>query len=248
MAYAQDRKIKSVNRAGRFVVSEGVAPHSVLYPHPALPTWYVDYEDDRFETVIPKGTLLSVIAGPDGRGAVVPANGTASDVEWGDGDAAPTYAATPDNSASGTTQVTVPARSTVIGAAQMDLYRPFDRNTSQLASWIAFGYVEWPLVSGLNSSITFGDMVRADGMGRPVKATIASDPINVFVGKVIEVERFATNFDYGMLNYFEFRGQDQLLRGLYSVTEAGPYTGLLGVRKNLDVPNVTGAFRVRLSL
>jgi len=66
MSLAKFRKVHSKTGAGRFVVSEGVAPSAYLLPHPGLPTWYLDSEDDRFEIVIPKGTILSVVADSNG--------------------------------------------------------------------------------------------------------------------------------------------------------------------------------------
>jgi hypothetical protein len=148
----------------------------------------------------------------------------------------------------------VAARSIPIGVAQYDLYRPFDKGTSQGAGFITHGYVEYPMVSGLNADVTVGSLVRSDSMGRPVKAAPA-DFINstdvysyLQVGKVIEVEQFATNFDDGLLSYMQLPSDPGALKTVYELTRSGSYSGKLGIRSNLDVTNVVGAFRVNLTL
>lgn len=241
MALAKFRKVYGKNGAGRFVVSEGVAPSTYLLPHEGLPTLYSDMEDDRFEVVLTKGTILSVVADANGDSRIVPANGTGADVTWDDG--AVEDAATPSP---GEDTVTVPGGSVPIGCAQYDLYRPFDKGTSQGAGWIARGYVEWPMVAGLNDNLVPGDVVRADGLGRPVRGAVGDGAL--IVGKVIEVERFATNFDDGLLSYMQLPSDPGALKEVYSLTKAGDYQGRLGIRANLDVENVVGAFRVNLTL
>lgn len=256
MSLAKFRKVGSKNGSGRFVVSEGIAPASYLLPHPGLGTLYTDIEDDRFEIVITKGTILSVVTDSSGDTRVVPANGTATAQQWGDADGVDfnlTTGATPaatTDSTGNVDEVTVPAKSVPVGCAQYDFYRPFDKGTSQGAGWIAQGYVEWPLVLGLNDNIVVGDLVRADYMGRPVKfsqAAYATDP-HLRVGKVIEVEKFATNFDDGLLSYMLLPSDPGALKTVYEITKDGPYKGKLGIRGNLDVANSLGAFRVLLTL
>ena len=257
MSLAQFRKVYGKNGSGRFVVSEGIAPSTYLLPHPGLPTLYTDLEDDRFEIVIPKGTILSVVADSNGDSRIVPANGSTSASAWGDGeDYTDQYGATPDltNSATGDDTVSVAARSMPIGCAQYDLYRPFDKGTSQGAGWITHGYVEWPMINLLNSGLAVGDAVRADAYGRPVKLTTAEryNSSNVYdylqVGKVVEIEKFATNFDDGMLSYMQLPSDPGALKTVYEITKAGSYTGKLGIRANLDATQVIGAFRVLLTL
>lgn len=257
MSLAKFRKVHSKTGSGRFVVSEGVAPSAYLLPHPGLPTWYLDSEDDRFEIVIPKGTILSVVADSNGDARVVPANGTSSSKSWGDSMPStwdPLDGATPDYSSGATDTVTVAARSIPIGCAQYDLYRPFDKGTSQGAGFITHGYVEYPMVSGLNADVTVGSLVRSDAMGRPVLAA-AADFYNssaayayLQVGKVVEVEKFATNFDDGLLSYMQLPSDPGALKTVYELTRSGTYSGKLGIRSNLDVTNVIGAFRVNLTL
>jgi hypothetical protein len=257
MSLAKFRKVHSKTGAGRFVVSEGIAPAAYLLPHPGLPTWYYDTEDNRFEIVIPKGTILSVVADSNGDARVVPANGTSSSKTWGDSMPttwAPSDGATPDYSSGAVDSVVVPARSIPIGCAQYDLYRPFDKGTSQGAGFITHGYVEYPMVSGINADVTVGSVVRSDVMGRPVLAA-AGDFYNssavysyLQVGKVVEVEKFATNFDDGLLSYMQLPSDPGALKTVYELTKAGPYNGKLGIRSNLDVTNVIGAFRVNLTL
>lgn len=233
MSLAKFRKVYGKNGAGRFVVSEGTAPSCYLLPHEALPTLYTDLEDDRFEIVITKGTILSVVADPNGDPRIVPANGSAAGQVYTD----------PVDS----TTVTVPAGSTPIGCAQYDLYRPFDKGTSQGAGWITEGYVEWPLVQDLNHTLVPGMRVKADAMGRPVAWVAGTDTYETAVGKVIEVEKFATNFDDGLLSYMQLPSDPGALKEVYSLTKTGPYQGKLGIRANLDVANVVGAVRVVLS-
>mgnify|MGYP000107788772 CR=1 FL=1 len=256
MSLAKFRKVGTKTGAGRFVVSEGIAPAAYLLPHPGLPTWYFDSEDDRFEIVVPKGTILSVVADANGDSRIVPANGTGSGVTWGDTNASwdPLDGATPSYSSGATDTVVVGARSVPIGVAQYDLYRPFDKGTSQGAGFITHGYVEYPMVSGVNADVTAGSVVRSDHMGRPVLAAAANfyDSSAVYsylqVGKVVEVEKFATNFDDGLLSYMQLPSDPGALKTVFEITRAGSFQGKLGIRSNLDVHNVIGAFRVNLTL
>jgi hypothetical protein len=234
MALAAFRKVYGKNGSGRFVVSEGAAPHSYLLPHEGLPTLYTDLEDNRFEIVIAKGTILSVVADANGDSRVVPANGSGSGQTYNDGESA-----TP-------VTVTVPSQSVPIGCAQYDLYRPFDKGTSQGAGWITEGYVEWPLISGLNDTLTPGALVRSDNIGRPVAMNLGSDPYYVAVAKVVEIEKFALNFDDGLLSYMLLPSDPGALKLVWELTQTGPYQGKLGIRSNLDVTNVVGAFRAVL--
>jgi hypothetical protein len=220
-------------------------------PSVGLPTWYADSEDDRFEIVIPKGTILSVVTDSSGDSRFVPANGTGSSVTWGDTISGwnPLAGATPVASPTGDAQV-VAARSVPVGCAQYDLYRPFDKGTSQGAGFIVRGYVEYPMVSGLNADLTAGSLVAPDFMGRPrllSQADAASYP-HLMVGKVIEVEKFATNFDDGLLSYMQLPSDPGALKTVYELTRSGSFSGKLGIRANLDVTNVIGAFRVNLTL
>ena len=257
MSLAKFRKVGTKTGAGRFVVSEGIAPAAYLLTHPGLPTWYADSEDDRFEVVITKGTILSVVADSNGDSRVVPANGSDGSKAWGDNMPStwdPMNGATPNYSSGQTDGVTVGARSVPIGVAQYDLYRPFDKGTSQGAGFITHGYVEYPMVSGLNADVTVGSVVRSDNMGRPVKAA-ATDFLNstsvysyLQVGKVVEVEQFATNFDDGLLSYMQLPSDPGALKTVYELTRSGAFSGKLGIRSNLDVTNVIGAFRVNLTL
>ena len=257
MGLAKFRKVGTKTGAGRFVVSEGIAPAAYLLPHPGLPTWYLDSEDDRFEIVIPKGTILSVVADANGDARIVPANGTGSSQAYGDNMPAswdPLDGATPAYSSGATDTVTVAARSVPIGVAQYDLYRPFDKGTSQGAGFITHGYVEYPMVTGINNTVTVGSVVRSDHMGRPVLAAAAnflsgSDVYSYLqVGKVVEVEQFATNFDDGLLSYMQLPSDPGALKTVFELTRSGTFSGKLGIRSNLDVNNVIGAFRVNLTL
>ena len=257
MSLAKFRKVGTKTGAGRFVVSEGIAPAAYMLPSVGLPTWYKDSEDDRFEVVITKGTILSVVADSNGDSRVVPANGTGSSKTWGDNMPStwdPMNGATPNYSSGQTDGVTVPARSIPIGVAQYDLYRPFDKGTSQGAGFITHGYVEYPMVTGVNADVTVGSVVRSDNMGRPVLAAATDfyDSSAAYsylqVGKVIEIEKFATNFDDGLLSYMQLPSDPGALKTVYELTRSGAFSGKLGIRSNLDVTNVIGAFRVNLTL
>jgi len=264
MSLAKFRKVYGKTNSGRFVVSEGNAVSAYLLPHPGLPTWYKDTEDDRFETVIPKGTILSVVADSNGDSRIVPANGSASAFVWQDdtSTASGLYSTTMEETGAtpatygGSTAdyISVPARSVPVGCAQYDLLRPFDKGTSQGAGTIRQGYVEWPLISGVNGDLAVGDLVRSDHMGRPVKCATTDlyNSSNVYaylvVGKVIEVEKFATNFDDGLLSYMQLPSDPGGLKDVYSILRTGTYQGKLGIRNNLDVANALGAVRVALTL
>ena len=252
MSLAKFRKVGTKTGAGRFVVSPGIAPAAYLLPSAGLPTWYLDSEDDRFEIVITKGTILSVVADGNGDARIVPANGTASAVTWGDTTAGwdPLDGATPSYSSGATDTVSVELRSIPIGCAQYDLYRPFDKGTSQGAGFITHGYVEYPMVTAINDGVTVGSLIKADHMGRPValsKSDAGSYPW-LQVGKVVEVEKFATNFDDGLLSYMQLPSDPGALKTVYELTRSGSFSGKLGIRSNLDVNNVIGAFRVNLTL
>ena len=254
MSLAKFRKVHSKTGAGRFVVSEGIAPAAYLLPHPGLPTWYSDSEDDRFEIVITKGTILSVVADANGDARIVPANGSGGSQSWGDVMPSwdPLDGATPSSTTGSTDTVSVGAYSVPIGCAQYDLYRPFDKGTSQGAGFITHGYVEYPMVAQVNADVTVGSLIRADHMGRPVAFAATTAAAGAYpwlqVGKVVEVEQFATNFDDGLLSYMQLPSDPGALKTVYELTRAGTYSGKLGIRANLDVHNVIGAFRVNLTL
>lgn len=256
MSLAAFRKVGSKNGSGRFVVSEGNAPASYLLPHVGLPTLYKDIEDDRFEIVITKGTILSVTTDSNGDSRIIPCNGSASNITLGDADTYDfTSSSTPTNVAGDTDTVTLSANSVPIGCAQYDLYRPFDKGTSQGSGWITKGYVEWPLIQSVNyggglstNAIAVGDFVRADNIGRPVKLNLTTGNWYSAVAKVVEIETFATNFDDGLLSYMLLPSDPGALKTVYELTKTGPYSGKLGIRSNLDVTNVLGAFRAVLVL
>jgi hypothetical protein len=137
-----------------------------------------------------------------------------------------------------------------VGCAQYDLYRPFDKGTSQGAGFIVRGYVEYPMVTNVNADLAAGDLVAADFMGRPrlLSGSDAGTYPWLQVGKVIEVEKFATNFDDGLLSYMQLPSDPGALKTVYELTRSGSFSGKLGIRANLDVTNVIGAFRVNLTL
>lgn len=250
MSVASFRRTFGKSGMGRFVVSEGIAPSVPLTAHPGLPTLWEE-NDGSFlgEVVMTKGTILSVVADANGDARLVPANGSGSNFVWGDGQAVNVETGATPASGSGTNvdTVTVPARSAPIGCAQFNVLRPFDKGTDVYGSWITTGYVEWPMVNGLNNTIVPGNYVRADALGRPVLHVAGTDDLGV-VGKVVEVEKFATNFDDGLLSYMQLPSDPGVLKSVYELSRPGPYQGKLGIRKNLDVVNAVGAIRVVLTL
>lgn len=250
MSLAKFRKQYGSSGTGRFVVSEGIAPSAALTAHPGLPTLWYDEENQFNEIVMPKGCILSVVPDSNGDARVVPANGTASGFVWDDTSVFNVNTGATPASDSGVAQVdtvTVGAKSLPIGCAQFNVLRPFDKGTDIFASWITTGYVEWPMVAGLNTDVVVGGAVRADAYGRPVKHTVGTDDY-LMVGKVIEVEKFATNFDDGLLSYMQLPSDPGALKKVYELTRPGTYQGKLGIRKNLDVVNSVGAIRVVLTL
>jgi hypothetical protein len=106
------------------------------------------------------------------------------------------------------------------------------------------------MVTGINDNVTVGSLVKSDHMGRPVALTATLSGTNPYiqVGKVIEVEKFATNFDDGLLSYMQLPSDPGALKTVFELTRAGAFTGKLGIRSNLDVDHVVGAFRVNLTL
>jgi len=251
MSKATFRKVFGKQGSGRFVVSEGIAPAVWAHPHEGLPTLYTNHSDydDRFEVVMTKGTILSAIQISTDDTRLVPANGTSSNQVWGDADLVDyDSGATPTNVTGDEDVVIVPAKSTPIGCAQYDLYRMFDKGTSQGAGWITHGYVEWPMVQGLNDGVKVGDILRADHMGRPVRAAAPGTDAHLNVAKVIEVEYFATNYDDGLLSYMQLPADPGALKHVYELTKTGPYSGKLGIRANLDVDLAVGAIRANLIL
>jgi len=225
---------------GRFVVSEGVAPSEYVFPHEDLPTLYLDFEDNRFEIVITKGTILQlypIVSGDDVNEAYfVPANGT---------DSNSTITGTARDGTE--TSLTV-APGYPVGVAQYDLYRPFEYGTSQGTGWLTHAYVEYPMIKSLNDDLKAGDLVRPDALGRPVLFDPATDSHFVMCGQVVYIEKFATNFDDGLLSYMEIPSDkfDTALEYVYTITNDGDYQGTMGIRANLDVEDCLGAVRILL--
>ncbi len=251
MALSSFRRTFGKSGMGRFVVSEGIAPSEALTAHPGLPTLWVE-DDGSFlgEVVMTKGTIMTVVADANGDSRLVPANGSGAAFVWDDTSLYNVETGATPASDSGVAQVdtvTVPSRKAVIGCAQFNVLRPFDKGTDVYGSWITTGYVEWPLVNGLNADIVASDYVRSDALGRPVKHTPGTDDLGV-VGKVIAVEKFATNFDDGLLSYMQLPSDPGVLKSVYALSRPGPYQGKLGIRKNLDVAQSIGAIRVVLTL
>ena len=237
MSKAQFREVYGKVGSGRFVVSEGIAPSTYCYPHTALPTLWLDEEDDLFEIVLHQGTIISLVQDDNGDSLIVPANGTSGNWTYDDGEA------TPDT-------VTVLPRSIPVGVTQQNIHRQFDKGESMGTSWLTRAFVEWPMVDGLNDDLVPGNLIRADAIGRPVKCSTSDAGTYpwLVVGKVVEVETFASNFDDGLLSYMRLPADPGNLREVYALTQTGDYQGKLGVRSNLDVAGSVGAFRATINL
>jgi hypothetical protein len=250
--YASWRKYKGNYTRGRLVVSEDpITPAETLYPDctAANPTLFYDYEDDRFEIVAVKGTILTLYVSATGQSGVE----------------TPTL--------SHCTSTAVP-----FAVARTDLYRQFDEGDSQIASYIRRGYIEVPFipsticptsqtVAGYTGSATGtlvpGDVVKSDSLGRFVKMT-SGDSIALRVGQVVTIEKFGTTYDTGMLEWYKWNTRDfedylhQLeetdpylhtadWHTLYS-SATSPFHGERGIRQNLDVMGAQGAVRIWLML
>lgn len=237
MSKAQFRKVYGKVGSGRFVVSEGIAPTTYNYPHTALPTLWFDEEDDLFEIVLHQGTIISLVQDTNGDSLIVPANGTSGNWTYDDGEATPET-------------VTVLPYSIPVGVTQQNVHRQFDKGESMGTSWITRAFVEWPMVDGLNDDLVPGDLIRSDAIGRPVKCSTSDAGTYpwLVVGKVIEIETFASNFDDGLLSYMRLPADPGNLREVYALTQTGTYQGKLGVRSNLDVAGSVGAFRATINL
>lgn len=246
-------------------VSEGIAPSTYFLPdHWSLSTlWYHSPEDPRYEVLIPKGTILTLIA--------LDSDGSQAD----DGTGTPYFR---------------PCTSTgkPVGVAQYHLFRPFDKGTSQGAGWIRFGYIKYPFIPAvltpgdidddgspatvLNDSIGPGDYVMSDDLGRFTKwveqdATHAAYgyPDWARMGQVIDIQKFGVTYETQLMEYLKFKTddfqdtlntltQDQpyLASAAYeAMFETGvttsPYDGLAGIDDALDRYGAQGVVTIALS-
>jgi hypothetical protein len=138
--------------------------------------------------------------------------------------------------------------------------RPFAQGDKFGVSFITEGYVEFPIVVGLNDGVAVGDKIAVDALGRPViwDATTAvggsgTDTHGDPVGVVKAVEIIGTDeFDTGMLEYLTLPYEEfmnALLRQPLTINDPDvsvSATPLFGYRSNLDVADVSGAMRVQL--
>jgi hypothetical protein len=104
------------------------------------------------------------------------------------------------------------------------------------------------MVDSLNDTLVPGDLIRPDAIGRPVLYTHGVDTEHTMCGQVICIEKFATNFDDGLLSYMEIPSDsfDTALEEVYKITHPGTYSGTFGIRGNLDVTDCLGAIRILL--
>lgn len=257
MTYANWRKFRGNYTRGRLVVSEDpIAPAEDLYPDPALSTLFYDYEDDRYEIVAVKGTILKLYVSTSGvSGAEVP------------------------------TLRICDANSVPFAVARTDLYRPFDYGDSQIGSFIRRGYIEIPFIpevicpttqttQGLTTNsptgtLAPGDFVCSDAYGRFVKMTKSqSGDLWKKVGQVVTIEKFGTTYDTGMLEYMrwptpDFRDEMHYLNedqpyeatSAYSTAVEGSASSAYantedgrGIRTNLNVKGSIGAVRIWITL
>jgi hypothetical protein len=257
MSYASWRKFRGNYTRGRLVVSEdAITPAEAIYPDPALSTLFYDYEDDRFEIVAVKGTILKLTVASTGYSGIdTPMLGICS-------------------------TGTVP-----FAVARTDLYRPFDYGDSQIGSFIRRGYVEIPFIpsvicptsqttSGFSTAsqtgtLLPGDWLCSDNYGRFVKMEASQSGEHwKKVGEVVTIERLGYTYDKGMLDYMKWPTRafneemhylnedepwqatdsyDTYVEGASSGTYANTTTGK-GIRTNLNVQGSEGAVRIWLTM
>lgn len=244
MAYAQDYYVDSVKSGGRVVVSGDVTVAEKIIPEPDLATLWIDptHGDPTasvagtgmWEVVMAKGTIVAfTYDDATGEFFAQPCDPTA------DGDPKPLSVAVAQ------------------GVLVQDAFRPFERGDQAGISFVTGGYIELPMVDGLNGTLRPGDYVKSDTAGRFVAWTSGVDADSLRIGLVKAVELFeaedgnpAGSYDFGMLNYMLLPADEfnaALLDKVYSVTpDSTIVEPLFGVRGNLDVTDVVGAMRINL--
>lgn len=259
MSYASWRKFRGNYTRGRLVISEDpITPAESIWPDPSLTTLFYDYEDDRYEIVAVKGTILTLYTDTTGISGV--------DV--------PTLKAC----SSGTVPFAV---------ARTDLYRPFDYGDSQIGSFIKRGYIEIPFIpevicpstqttSGYSTSsqtgtLQVGDWLMSDDYGRFIKMEAAqSGNLWKKVGEVVRIDKFGSTYDTGLLEWMKWPTRDFATSGgLHYLNEDQPWqattgystqvegsttsayantTSGKGIRTNLNVKGAQGSVRIWLTM
>jgi hypothetical protein len=257
MTYASWRKFRGNYTRGRLIVSEDpITPAEAIWPDQALDTLFYDYEDDRYEIVAVKGTILTLYTDTTGISGVD--NPTLRICSTG----------------------TVP-----FAVARTDLYRPFDQGDSQIGSFVKRAYIEIPFIpevicptsqeaSGYSTNsdpgyLQVGDWLCSDAYGRFVKMTAAaSGEMWKKVGEVVRIDKFGTTYDTGMLEWMkwptrDFKNEmhylnedepweatstwDSNVEGPTASSVANTETGR-GIRTNLNVQGAVGSVRVWLTM
>lgn len=256
MAYGNWRYVND-KTTGRFVLSGGHYPAEKIVAHQGLPTLDTALgtghpDDPRLETVITMGTVLTAVkdsgtSSDTDNVRFAPANGYSQTEAAG----AVTY------DSGGADEFTVPAESPPVGVSTSHYYRPMFHEYDNHAGPYLVGsaLVEWPVVSGggLDGAAP-RDWVTFDKSGRPLLVknkysgtdAVALDE-RLIIGRVLETELFATNFDQGLLNYQLFSPREPVVRHVYEIQASGPNQGTIA-RANLDTTDVLGAARVLLNL
>jgi hypothetical protein len=259
MSYASWRKFRGNYTRGRLVVSEDpITPAEAIWPDPSLSTLFYDYEDDRYEIVAVKGTILTLYTATSGiSGVDVPTLKVCS---------------------SGTVPFAV---------ARTDLYRPFDYGDSQIGSFIRRGYIEIPFIpevicpttqtaSGYSTAsqtgtLQVGDWLCSDNYGRFVKMDeTCSGQLWKKVGEVVRIDKFGSTYDTGLLEWMKWPTREfNTSGGLHYLNEDQPWQATTGysagvegdttsayantadgkgIRTNLNVKGAQGSVRIWLTM
>lgn len=230
--YMTEWSLLTAEKHGRLVVSGGDTVSEFYEPDVDLATIYIDETHKPFlECVMTKGTFITLETKTTG----AQDNKTVATI------------------CDGRTEV-------VQGLLVLDAMRPFANGDKTGVSFITEGYVEFPIIESLNSTVVVGSKIAVDQYGRPVVWDATTEPggsgtdtHSAAIGVVKAIEIIGTDeFDTGMLEYMalpyeEF--ENALIRATLTITDTGstaPAGPLFGYRSNLDVTNVLGAMRVQL--
>ena len=227
--YMTEWSLLTAEKHGRLIVSGGDTVAEYYEANVGLPTLYVDETHKPFlECIITKGTFITLE--------------TLDDTDDISGNDHPQKGKTVATIADGT-------RDVVHGLCVLDAMRSFRSGDKFGVSFITEGYVEFPIVLGLNDAVTVGSQIAVDNMGRPV--VFSQGVTGPAVGVVKAVEIIGTDaFDTGMLEYMALPYEEfmnALLRRPLELQDPALFPApLFGYRSNLDVTDVLGAMRVQL--
>jgi hypothetical protein len=180
MAKASYKKVYGKTTAD-IMVSEGIAPATYFFPDDSLPTlWYHSFEDQRYEVLIPKGTILALkVDGADG--AYTPVF-TICDMTANPVGVAQYHLFRPFDK--GTSQ----------GAGWIR------------RGYIKYPYIP-SVLDPYTATVSPGDYVRSDHLGRFCKwaefnaAHSLGSATTKIVGQIIDIQKFGVTFDTQLMEY-----------------------------------------------